>query len=168
MKELLKENVKKLLENNIYPETIKEILNLVISEDMYKFDIQQRYKQKINDSKALLASVVLDYIELCLKDGLITSDEMQSTKILKMFFNIEEKDFYDLNLKERVSFLLSIELEKLYEDKVIDENEALTKVDLQELFGLCYDDFYEIDKVVAKNAVQKGANKKDFGTYFNL
>ena len=56
----------------------------------------------------------------------------------------------------------------MYDDKVINDEEALTKVELQALFGLSYEDFYEIDKKIAQKAIKNGANMKDLGSYFDV
>ena len=118
--------------------------------------------------KKELVNVVYDYIELCLEDGLVTKEELSTVKKMRLFFGIEEGDSYKFGIKARIEQLLTVELEKMYDDKVINDEEALTKVELQALFGLSYEDFYEIDKKIAQKAIKNGANMKDLGSYFDV
>ena len=39
------------------------------------------------------------------------------------------------------------------------------KTELQELFGLCYDDFLEINNIAAKEALERGADISKLDTF---
>lgn len=150
MKETIKQILEKLLVTKNYAENIKELLMLAINGRLSDPDVRESFSEEIIGQKELLADVILDFIESCLEDGLITREEMSSVKMLKLYFKIEEGDFKVVGLNNRVKSLLILELEKIYEDSVVDENEALTEVDLQEMFGLSYDEFLEIENSVIK------------------
>lgn len=171
MKDVLKDFVKKLLAEKHYSEEVQNILNLILNDKMFFPEIKSIIDKSSSDKieiKKELANVVYDYIELCLEDGLVTKEEFTTVKKMRLFFDIEEGDSYKFGLKARIEQLLTIELDKMYADKVVNEEEALTKVELQALFGLCYEDFYEIDKKIAKKAINNGAKMKDLGTYFDV
>jgi hypothetical protein len=55
----------------------------------------------------------------------------------------------------------------MYQDNVIDNNEALHKVDLQQLFDLGYDQFLELSNKAVKDALSRGAKLKDLDTFIN-
>jgi len=169
-KETLKSSVKKLLEEKDYSENVKGILKLILDDKMYRSNVKIIFDSTANKEglKKELANVILDHIGVCLEDGLITKEELTMVKMLRLFFGIEEGDSFELELKPRIEQLLTIELEKMYDDKIINNEEALTKVELQELFGLCYEDFYEIDKKVAQKAIKNGAEMKNLGSFFDL
>jgi hypothetical protein len=108
--------------------------------------------------KEELLDLLLFYIEYCLKDHALTSDEKLSIRELKLLFRIKEDDFYKFKQPE-VKDLLVNEVSRILEDKSVDKVEALHQVDLQEIFGLSYDQYLRftrepvgeiIDDVIAK------------------
>ena len=72
---------------------------------------------------------------------------------------------YTYGKKETADKVLTIQLEKMYTDGIIDKDEALMKTDLQGLFCLSYDQFLEVVNKVVKHALDKGANLKDLDTF---
>ena len=85
---------------------------------------------------------------------------------LKLFLKIKEGDFYSYGKEYVVKKILTQQLQKMYEDGYIDSKQALMKVDLQNLFGLSYDQFLTIVNEVAKESIEMGANIKDLDTFF--
>jgi len=171
MEDLLKSNIQKLIEEKSYSKDVQDILKLILNDKMYFTEIKAITDKSSFDKieiKKELVNVVYDYIELCLVDGLVTKEELSAVKKMRLFFGIEEGDSYKFGKKARIEQLLTVELEKMYDDKVINDEEALTKVELQALFGLSYEDFYEIDKKIAQKAIKNGANMKDLGSYFDV
>ena len=102
--------------------------------------------------------MIIDYSKVILEDGIITKDEIRNISMLKLFYRIKEGEFFEYGKKDDVTDVLLQQLRKLYADDSIDRDEAVMKTELQELFGLCYDDFLEINNIAAKEAIERGAD----------
>jgi hypothetical protein len=85
--------------------------------------------------------------------------------MLKLFYRIKEGEFFELGKKHDVTEVLLKQLRKLYADNSINREEAVMKTELQELFGLCYDDFLEINNIAAKEALERGADSSQLDTF---
>ena len=109
-------------------------------------------------------AIVLKYIKLSLSDNILTLEEKNNIRFLKLLFDIEEGDFKsNKNIFFEIKNIIRIQLELIYlEDFTIDKTEALHKVDLQEVFGLSYDEFIEIsnhfDLLILNNELDKVSN----------
>lgn len=101
----------------------------------------------IDDFKPEAIYAILDYAEIILDDFLLTEEEIRVISLMKIFFQINEGDFYKYGEEDAVERILSTQLEKMYEDG-LDKNEAIMQNDLQTLFGLSYDQFQNIVKKV--------------------
>jgi hypothetical protein len=108
--------------------------------------------------KEELLDLLLFYIEYCLKEHALTHNERLSIRELKQLLRVEESDFYKFKQSEVKSLLLS-EVSRILSDKSVDKLEALHQTDLQEVFGLSYDQYLNItrepvqrivDEVIAK------------------
>lgn len=167
--ETLQESISKLQSTHCYPERIQKILQLVIENKMRISDLESVLSdikvKRINDLKESLTEVLVDYANLCLEDSILTQAEMQNFRTLKRFFKIQEGDFYKCHKERDVKEILTLQLEKIQSDKVVDISEALMKTDLQEMFGLSYDQFLEIENKVAKKSLKNGANIIDLDTF---
>ena len=106
--------------------------------------------RRITDIKGKTLDVLLDYADIILEDDILTSDELRNLKMLKLFFRIEEGDFQKNNKFARVESIIVRQLEKLYADNKLDEQEAMHQSDLQGVFGLGYDEYAKIVNKVAK------------------
>ena len=54
------------------------------------------------------------------------------------------------------------------DDNKIDSQEALQKVNLQEIFGLSYDEFLSLNNEAAIEALEKGADLLDIDTFITI
>ena len=107
--------------------------------------------RRITDIKEKTLDVLLDYADIILEDDVLTPEELTNLKMLKLFFRIEEGDFQKNNKFNRVQTIIIKQLEKLYADNILDEQEALHQSDLQGVFGLGFDEYEKIvQKVVRK------------------
>ena len=106
--------------------------------------------RRITDIKEKTLDVLLDYADIILEDDILTSDELRNLKMLKLFFRIEEGDFQKNNKFARVESIIIRQLEKLYADNILDEQESLHQSELQGVFGLGYDEYANIVKKVTK------------------
>ncbi len=154
MKTTIQETAQELITRKEYPEVIKAALQLIIDEQMNSFALDKVLADKgirrITDIKEKTLDVLLDYADIILEDDILTSDELRNLKMLKLFFRIEEGDFQKNNKFARVESIIVRQLEKLYADNIIDEQEALHQSDLQGVFGLGFDEYTNIVNKVAK------------------
>jgi hypothetical protein len=101
---------------------------------------------------------------VALKDNYLTQSEKRNVKFLKLILNVREGDFYNESeyLFDEMSEIINTQLSLIYlDDNKIDQQEALFKVDLQELFDLSYDQFLEFSNVADQLAIERGANIQD-------
>lgn len=160
--------IAELKENGNYTSAMADVLQLVQEDKLSLLDLKKSLSLNglsIDDLKEESLSVVIDYAKDCLKDNILTEQEMQNIKLLKTFLRIREGDFYKKRLKD-VRTILTLQLRRMYEDNVIDKSEATMKTDLQELFNLSYDQFLDIVNDVAKEALNRGADIKELDTFF--
>lgn len=154
MKTSIQETAQELITRKEYPEVIKAALQLVVEGQMSSLALDKVLAEKgirrITDIKEKTLDVLLDYADIILEDDVLTSDELKNLKMLKLFFRIEEGDFQKNNKFARVESIIVRQLEKLYADNILDEQEALHQSDLQGVFGLGYDEYAKIVNKVAK------------------
>lgn len=154
MKSTIQETAQELIARKEYPEVIKGALQLIIDGQMNSVALDKILSEKgirrITDIKEKTLGVLLDYADIILEDDILTPDELRNLKMLKLFFQIEEGDFQKNNKSARVESIIVSQLEKLYADNILDEQEALHQSDLQGVFGLGYDEYENIVKKVAK------------------
>ncbi|UVD79121.1 hypothetical protein NWE55_13465 [Myroides albus] len=142
---------------------LQEIVTILISKDTsiaklktYLFEnniIIEQIKQEALDFLVL-------YAYYTLKDDCITEAELNDFIALKRILSIKENDF--IAYKEfQVKEILKQQFLRMYSDKFIDSNEAITQVNLQIMFGLSYDEFEELKQDEVINALLQGANPKD-------
>ena len=154
-----------------FSDYINEIIELIhINEfDMLQLDriLNQHHIKQIENIKVEILDLLLVYINLILNDNVINENEGRNLKILKRIFKIKEGDFYSSRYDE-VEEVLHRQFERLYLDDKIDNEEALFKVGLQELFDLSYDQFIELANEEVKAALFRGASLNDLDTVFKL
>lgn len=142
--------VTQLLTKNEYHPVIVRLLQLILSDKMNSLDrdnVLHSYGiRRITDIKSHTLPVILDYAMISLEDNFLEETEMRNVKMLKLFFCIEEGDFYKNNLPKRVEEIIILQLKRIYADGVVDTEEALQMGELQNLFGLSYDQFEAIVK----------------------
>lgn len=154
MKTTIQKTASELIARNEYPEVIKDALQLVVDGQMNSISLDKvlsgRGIRRVTDIKEKTLDVVLDYADMILEDDILSPEELQNMKMLKLFFRIEERDFEKNKKFKRVEAIIIKQLEKLYADNILDEQEALHQSDLQGVFGLGYDEYSEIVNKVAK------------------
>jgi hypothetical protein len=111
--------------------------------------------------------LVLIYIKITLKDNLISNEEINSIRFLKLLLDIEEGEFTkDKKLYNEVANIIKIQTELMYvDDDKIDKNESMQRVHLQEVFGLNYDQFLLLTNDIALDAIERGADWTDLDSY---
>lgn len=150
---------------------INEIVEIIYTNEFDKQNLDKILKQhnikKIDDLKEEILDLLLVYINLVLNDDIISDTEASNIKILKRVFKINEGDFYNFRYDE-VYEVLNRQFERIYSDNEINNDEALFKVGLQELFDLSYDQFLELANEQVKAALQRGASLTELDTVFKL
>lgn len=155
MKTTIQEIAQELIARKDYPEVIKAALQLIVDGQMNSLALDKVLAEKgirrITDIKEKTLDVLLDYADIILEDDVLTPEELTNLKMLKLFFRKEEGDFQKNNKFNRVQTIIIKQLEKLYADNILDEQEALHQSDLQGVFGLGFDEYEKIvQKVVRK------------------
>ena len=159
--EKIKETVNVLLTSYHYSSVMKKTLELILNDKMNSLELTKCLSVEnltTDDIKTEALSLIIDYSRVILEDNIITKDEIRNITMLKLFYQIQEGEFFEFGKKEEVTDVLLHQLRNLYADNKIDKNEAVMKTELQELFGLCYDDFLEINNIAAKEAMKRGAD----------
>jgi hypothetical protein len=164
--EQLKEPFQKVLSTENFGEPVNDIAELIglgqlTAQNFDKVLHDHKDVKKINDK---ILDMVLAYINLILIDNFITPKEAESIKYLKRFFKIKEGDFYSVKYND-IERILNKQFEHMYHNNIIDTEEALQKVELQELFDLSYDQFLQLSQNAVKAAIDRGANPIDLDTF---
>ena len=167
--EKIKEVIKELMSSHHYSSNMTKTLELIINDKMNRSELNKCLSDNnisIDDIKIETLSLIIDYSKVILEDNIITRDEIRNISMLRLFYNIKEGEFFEFGKKEDVTDVLLQQLRKMYADNSIDKSEAVMKTELQELFGLCYEDFLEINNIAAKEAVERGADISKLDTVF--
>ncbi len=122
--------------------------------------------KNLKDYKENSISLIIHYIYNALNDNKLTQAEKKNIRFLKMTLEVKEGDFgKNKKVKTEVANIIKTQLRLIYiDDDKIDKEEALHKVDLQEIFGLSYDEFSVFDKFEAQLAIQRGARLENLDT----
>jgi len=155
-----------------FSDYVNEIAELVYNNSLEKRSLGEvltKYKiNQIEDINEEILDLLIVYINLILKDHIITEREIQNIKYLKLVFNIQEGDFYTHRYEE-IDEILSKQFYRMYrDDDRIDETEALHKVSLQKLFDLSYDQFLEFQEGEIIAALERGAKITELDTVYKI
>lgn len=152
----LQQSLSILIERNNYPDLTKKLLHIITDSKSSSFDVIARNNllteqnvRRISDIKNYTLDVVVDYAQLCLEDGILTSEEIKNVTLLKLFLGIEEGDFYRNGKKSIVKEVLTKQLQLMFADGIIDATEAILMSDMQGLFGLSYTEYEEFVQEVS-------------------
>ena len=153
MKNSIQEAAKELICRHDYPLVINAALQLIVNGNMNSIALDKVLAEqgirRITDIKAKTLDVLLDYADMILEDNSLSQEELTNLKMLKLFFRIKEGDFQRNNKFSCVEAIIVRQLEKLYEDNVLEYQEELLQSDLQGVFGLGHDEYMEIVNRVA-------------------
>jgi hypothetical protein len=121
----------------------------------------------LKDHKSSSLKLILCFVKVALKDNLISEEEIKSIRFLKLLLDINEGDFMkDKSLSNEVSEIIIKQIDLMYaDDNKIDNQEALQKVNLQEIFGLSFDEFITLSSTADLNAIDKGADWSEIDSF---
>lgn len=113
--------------------------------------------------------LLLFYLKVVLKDNLISAEELNNIRYLKLLFGVEEGDF----TKEKVfaaeiSNIIKLQIDLIYKDDEVSSEEAIHKVNLQEAFGLNYDEFLSLSSKSALDSLERTDDWIKIDTYITL
>lgn len=147
---------------------LKKICDEITLKTISRKRIEDLLKsENINYSIAKVAflHLIFAYIVIALEDNILTRTEKEDIKFLKLLFRIQPGDFY-LHNKTDIEAALTFQLSKMYEDCYVTNEEALLKVDLQEIFDLSYDEMNGYAKNEAAFSVKNGADPRNLDILF--
>ena len=147
---------------------LKETCNKIIDKTISRNSIDEILaKEDVNYSIAKVGflHLIFEYIKTALADNVLTTTEKENIKFLKMLFRIQPGDFY-LHNKADIESTIAFQLSTIYQDSFVTDEEALLKVDLQEIFDLSFDEMNEYSKTEAFVSIQKGADPKNLDVFF--
>tara|TARA_Y100000768_G_C23954971_1_gene672290 strand:- start:276 stop:860 length:585 start_codon:yes stop_codon:yes gene_type:complete len=155
-----------IISSNILNDSIEEIAGLISKKgtSTSRKDVLTILKdhnfRNLNDYKKNSLTLILFFIKVALKDNIISEEEIKSIRFLKLLLDINEGDFMkEKSLSNEVSEIIKMQIDLMYSgDNKIDSQEALQKVNLQEIFGLNYDEFLNLSNPAELNAMDKGAD----------
>jgi len=126
--------------------------------------------KNLEDFKDKSIKLTLFYIVAALKDNLVSDEEIKNIRFLKLLFNIEEGDFVkEEYFANEVSKIIKTQIYLMHQDDDrIDTQEALHKVNLQEIFGLSYDQFLVLNNQEALDAIDRGSDWLEMDTYITV
>jgi len=135
----LKEAFRIIISIDSFSDYIVDIAELVYNGNLDKENLDKVLRDhkigSVNDIKEELLDLLIVYINLILKDHLITDNERRNIELLKIYFKIKEGDFYKYR-SDAIEDSLTRQFMLLYADNKIDKEEALYNVELQDLFDL--------------------------------
>lgn len=156
-----------LIESHDYPVLLRSLLEILMKSqsplERNKY-LESNNIESIEALKEPALEVVLDYAELCLLDGILSPVELHYMKMLQMYFHIEPEDYEKFGKMDHVKSIILKQLQVYYADNYIDDDEVMAKGDLQGLFGISYGDFDELAQIVARLALERGADTNDLDT----
>lgn len=147
---------------------VGEIISIIIAQDASI----AKLKDYLLDHPNVLELIKLDalqylllYVNDTLKDDCITSEELNDFLALKRIFDIKQGDFFKYKEFE-VQEILQQQFLRMYSDHFIDQNEAITQVNLQIMFDLSFDEFEKLKKQEVIQALLNGADPKHLDISF--
>lgn len=166
---IFKKSISELLSRKKYPDIALGLLEILVNKGTNSIErnnyLQSKGIRRISDLKEYTLDIIIDYSLLLLEDDVLTEEEVNNIRLLKIYLGIEDGDFYRNGKQKDVKQILTTQLSKLYADNIIDAKEVLMKGDLQALYGLSFDEFEAIVKEIAKEAIERGAEVKNLDTF---
>lgn len=163
--------IRTLLERHHYSDAMNAALRIFSDGNTSPVDLKKLINEHATSAEKLrceAVDVIVDYVELILEDNILSPDEMHTLRLMKLYFRVQEGDFLKQHKEDQIEHILCRQLELIYQDKQVDSNESVMKVDLQELFGLSYDQFLKFEHKAVEQALKNGADIKDLDTFYRL
>ena len=163
--------INELSERHKYSDAMNAALILLSKGDTSPITLRNKLAEYGTSSDSIrweAVDVIIDYVELILEDNILTQEEMHTLRMMKLYFNIQEGDFLKQHKEKQIEDILYRQLKLIYQDKQVDHQESLMKVELQELFGLGYDQFLKFERKAVEQALRNGADINNLDTFYVL
>ena len=151
------------------PEYLNKICDYVVNKRLNPKTVRNilsSFKIEPEKSKSELLILILKYIHTALEDNILTHEELAYIRFLKMCFKIEEGDFIKY-WKYPVENIIKYQLHRIYEDNKITDDEAVFKTELQEIFGMGYDEMNQYVKNEVIKSLRHGAKLEELDCAFS-
>lgn len=156
-----------ILSIDTFSDYIIDISELIYKNELSRANIslvlQDHKINRIEEIKDELLDLLIVYINLILNDHIITENEKNNIKLLKIYFKIKEGDFYRRRYNE-IEDILHRQFERQFLDNKITREESIYNVELQEIFDLGYDQFDKFKEKEVKRALEIGVDISDLDT----
>lgn len=162
--------IQNLLEHHRYSSAMTAALRVLsegITSPLLLKDIIKEHRVTADNLRWEAVDVIIDYVELILDDNNLSAEEMNTLRMMKMYFHVQEGDFLKQHKEVQIEHILCRQLSLIYQDNKVDNVESLMKVDLQELFGLSYDQFLMFERKAVEQALRNGADIMNLDTFYN-
>lgn|GEM_PF-883926 len=160
--------IQNLIEQHNYSEAMTEALALFSSGNLSPLALKEKLKEhgsSVENLRWEAVDVIVDYVELALEDNILSQEEMHTLRMMKLFFRVKEGDFLKQHKETQIEQIICRQLALIYQDNQVNTQESLMKVDLQELFGLSYDQFLKFERKALEQALCNGADIKNLDTF---
>lgn len=152
-----------------FPEEMINTMSLIINSIPGKKSLDSLLMEigvNVSISKIYFLRFILEYIKLSLEDKLLTEEEKSNIIYLKKLFQIRPGDFYLHHILE-VEQIIYNQFSIMYQDNLVSDDEALLKVDLQEIFDLSFDQMNEFSKKDSITSMKQGVDVNDLDVFFS-
>lgn len=129
----------------INPSLLRLILDNKVDRPLFDDILRSHGIEDPIEIRGYLIDVFLDYVEDIVDDHEITEIEISGANKIKRLFKIEEGDLYE-SRKEKIEIIIRKQINHYMIDERIDSEEELQEVNLQDLFDLGYDEYFNIRK----------------------
>jgi hypothetical protein len=157
-------NAIQYIESNIeLPKYVREVFSLVKSTQSHSKVIDQfLIDYGINESiaKVDFLNITIEYIKLIIEQNAVTEENVENVQLLKILFQIKPGDFF-IHKKNEIENLIKYQLAKIYDDNLVSPDEAILKVEIQQLFDLSFDQMNNYAKSEAVGIIQRGIDPRD-------
>lgn len=158
----------KFKKNLVLSNYLQQICSSIIDQSISKSKVEEILQNENVDffiAKVDFLNLIFEYIKGALEDNILTNIEKENIKFLKIIFRIKPGDFYFHN-KPNIEAAINFQLARIYLDNNITTDEALLKVDLQEIFDLSFDQMNDYAKTEAAISIQNGADINNLDIFF--
>jgi hypothetical protein len=161
-------DLKEIQNSVLLPQYIIDVIHNISNEKITSAEVDKIcLTANVNYSIAKVGFLhfIFEYIQIALKDDILTTEEKEVISYFKKLFKIHPGDF-TFHTNDQVENVINYQLTKMYSDNYITPEEALLKSELQELFDLSFDQMNEYSKLEAKVSMKQGAAVENLDVVF--
>src|SRR5688572_3563894 len=130
--------IQRKIELTVYLDEILTAIRLGHYQSKVLDEIFSRYDINESIAKIDFINAIFEYIKFLLEEHKLTEDVKEGIRYLKLALHILPGEIY-FHKQDDVERLIRYQLTKIYEDGLVSGDEAILKIELQELFDLNFD-----------------------------